>query len=94
MVGKMTFLAGAAAGYVLGTKAGREQYDKIKAAAKQVNENPKVHQVVETVAHKGTEILGEAKDKIGEKVPGARSSATDDAAATSPNGAAGSFQRP
>lgn len=92
MVGKMTFLAGAAAGYVLGAKAGREQYEKIMAAAKQVNENPKVQHAVETVTHKGTEIIGDAKDKIGEKVPGARHSTTDAAAST--NGSSATFQRP
>lgn len=99
MVGKMTFLAGAAAGYVLGAKAGREQYEKIMAAAKQVNENPKVQQAVETVTHKGTEIIGDAKEKIGDKVPGARQSATDDATAGSTsNGTSASlgapYQRP
>lgn len=95
MVGKMTFLAGAAAGYVLGAKAGREQYEKIMAAAKQVNENPKIQQAVDTMTHKGTEIIGDAKDKIGDKVPGARQSAGDESSAPS-NGtsASASFQRP
>lgn len=65
---------------MLGAKAGREQYEKIMAAAKQVNENPKVQHAVETVSHKSTEIISEAKEKIADKVPGARSSATDSAA--------------
>jgi hypothetical protein len=93
-MGKMTFLAGAAAGYVLGTKAGREQYEKIMAAAKHVNENPKVQHAVEAVSSKGTEIITEAKEKIGDKVPGARSGSTEEATAGSTNGSAASTPYP
>jgi hypothetical protein len=94
MIGKMTFLAGAAAGYVLGAKAGREQYEKIMAAAKQVNENPKIQHAVETVSSKGTGIISEAKEKIGDKVPGARSAGSEDAPAHSTNGSSASTSSP
>ncbi len=92
MVGKMTFLVGAAAGYVLGAKAGREKYDQILATAKQVNENPKIQQAVETVTTKGSEIIGEAKDKIVETVPGARNATDDKATAGSQNGTTASMK--
>lgn len=39
---KLTLLAGVAAGYVLGTRAGRERYEQIKAGASRLAGNPKV----------------------------------------------------
>lgn len=35
-MGKLSFLAGAAVGYVLGAKAGRQRYEQIKASANKV----------------------------------------------------------
>lgn len=69
MISKVSFLAGAAVGYVVGARAGREQYDKIKDAARQASESPVVQQAktkVETVAG---DVLHEAKEKIA-VVPG------------------------
>jgi hypothetical protein len=93
MISKVTFLAGAAAGYVLGTKAGREQYEKIASLAKKTNENPKVQHALETVTAKSSEIIHEATDKakdkisdVGDKLPGARNAADDSTAATLPGG--------
>ena len=45
----MPFLIGAAVGYVLGTKAGRERYEQIKQASKQFSENPTVHDATDPV---------------------------------------------
>ncbi len=42
MKGKLAFILGAGVGYFLGTKAGREQYEKIKAGARQAMEHPAV----------------------------------------------------
>jgi len=40
----MTFIAGAAVGYVLGTKAGRERYEQIVSGARNLKEQPVVAQ--------------------------------------------------
>ena len=40
--GRTGFMAGFAAGYILGSKAGRERYEQIKEAAKSVTDNPGV----------------------------------------------------
>lgn len=50
MKSKFVLLAGVAAGYVLGTRAGRGQYEKIRAQAKSMWNDPKVQDQVSTVA--------------------------------------------
>ena len=66
---KISFLAGFAAGYVLGAKAGPERYEQIKAAAAQVKDNPTVqqttHQVTEAVKGKTSEAVGHVTDRNG-----------------------------
>ena len=42
MRGKILFVTGAAVGFVLGARAGRERYEQIKAAAVKVWESPTV----------------------------------------------------
>ncbi len=49
MRGKILFVTGLAAGYVLGTKAGRERYDEIRKAARKVWADPRVKQQVDNV---------------------------------------------
>src|SRR6478752_8454183 len=49
MRGKLLFVAGAAAGYVLGARAGRRRYEQIKAGAAKVWESPGVQKQVTAV---------------------------------------------
>jgi hypothetical protein len=42
---KSALLAGLAAGYVLGAKAGRERYEQIRSAARQFGDNPGVQRL-------------------------------------------------
>lgn len=71
MKGKLSLLVGGAVGYVLGTRAGREQYDKIVAQAQRLWGNPKVQdakaQAQDFAKQKGPE--------VGQKVAGAASGA-------------------
>ena len=48
--GKLMFLAGLGAGFVLGTRAGREKYDELVQAARKVRENPTVQEAAAVVA--------------------------------------------
>jgi hypothetical protein len=56
---KLSFLAGLAAGYVLGAKAGQKRYDQIRTGATKVWSSDPVHHGVET-----------AKQAIREQAPG------------------------
>ena len=49
MRGKILFIFGLAMGYVLGTRAGRERYEQIKAGAEKVWLDPRVQEQVHTV---------------------------------------------
>ncbi len=68
-MGKKTFLIGAAAGYVLGARAGRERYEQIATLAGKVKRNPKVQQAAGTIATRGNEMAHEAAAKAAEKAP-------------------------
>ena len=74
-MGKLGMVVGAAVGYVLGAKAGRERYDQITASARQLLDNPQVKRVVdsapgdlgarlEQVANKAADKVHEAGDKV------------------------------
>jgi hypothetical protein len=47
MKGKILFVAGLGLGYVLGTRAGREKYDELKAAALKVWNDPRLQKQVD-----------------------------------------------
>jgi hypothetical protein len=49
MKGKILFLAGLGVGYVLGTRAGREQYEKLKAQVVRLWNDPRVQHQVDNV---------------------------------------------
>ncbi|MER6189495.1 YtxH domain-containing protein [Streptomyces cyaneofuscatus] len=70
---RLTFIAGVALGYVLGTRAGRERYEQLKKSARQFTENPAVRNAAESAAHSGRDFAGKAyhsvSDKVGDKVP-------------------------
>ena len=45
MAGKLKLLAGLAAGYVLGARAGRERYERIAEATRRLAERPEVREL-------------------------------------------------
>ncbi|MFJ3924149.1 YtxH domain-containing protein [Streptomyces sp. NPDC090022] len=70
---KVTFLAGVALGYVLGTAAGRERYEQMKKSARGFVQNPAVRNAAETAGHTGRQYAGKAfaavSAKVGDAVP-------------------------
>ncbi|MFG3017688.1 YtxH domain-containing protein [Streptomyces sp. NPDC048254] len=70
---KLTFVAGLALGYVLGTRAGRERYEQLKKSARQVAQNPAVRNTAETAAQQGRVYAGKAfhtvSEKMGDRMP-------------------------
>jgi hypothetical protein len=69
---KISFLAGLAAGYVLGSRAGHDRYEQIKQAARSFAENPTVQQAAGAVQAQATGLASTAGSKISERVPGLR----------------------
>ncbi|MBC9728277.1 YtxH domain-containing protein [Streptomyces sp. TRM68367] len=70
---RLTFVAGLAVGYVLGTKAGRERYEELMKSARQVAQNPAVRNTAETAAQQGRHYAGRAyhavSDRVGDHMP-------------------------
>ncbi|MDP5311790.1 YtxH domain-containing protein [Streptomyces poriferorum] len=70
---RLTFIAGVALGYVLGTRAGRERYEQLKKSARQFAQNPAVRNTCETAAQSGRQFAGKAyhavEEKVGDKMP-------------------------
>lgn len=65
MKAKLTFLAGLAAGYVLGTKAGRESYENIKRSVKSMLATEPVQDAVTAVKDTVTDQAHELVAKVG-----------------------------
>ncbi|WP_182111435.1 MULTISPECIES: YtxH domain-containing protein [unclassified Actinotalea] len=70
---KAALLIGGAVGYVLGTRAGRERFEKLRSSAQTVWENPRVQGTVSDA----TAFVKEKAPDLTEKVGGAVKSATD-----------------
>lgn len=62
MKGKIGFVLGAAVGYVLGTRAGRERYEQIKRGAKALWGSEPVQRGVHVVSDAADERVGELKN--------------------------------
>ena len=67
---RVTFVAGFAAGYVLGARAGRERYEQVTKLIQRAAGNPAVQKAVGTVCAKAAELGKTAKDKATDKIPG------------------------
>ncbi len=67
-MGKVSYAAGFAAGYVLGARAGRQRYDQISQGFSKLMSNPKVQETKDTVQHQATGLIGKGKEKVTDKV--------------------------
>ena len=68
MASKLPFLIGLTGGYVLGTRAGRAQYEKIKAAAGRVVESPAVRTRVDSTKAKVSAAVKRQGETVTDKV--------------------------
>ncbi|MFC1416401.1 YtxH domain-containing protein [Streptacidiphilus cavernicola] len=75
---KLTFIAGLALGYVLGTRAGRERYEQLSKAAHDLAQAPTVQSATRNAKQAAGTAAGKAADavvgKVGDRIP---SSVTD-----------------
>lgn len=74
---KLTLLTAAAAGYVLGARAGRERYEQIAAGARTVARNPKVQSAKQQTQSVAAEKAAAAGSVAAEKAKQAASTVSD-----------------
>lgn len=74
---KMTIALGLAAGYVLGSRAGRQRYERIKSTAAGVWSNPHVQDTVHTAEQAAQQQFRHAAETVRDKVPFGDSSQAD-----------------
>jgi hypothetical protein len=68
MRGKLLFLGGLAAGFVLGARAGREKYEEIVQAARKVRDNPTVQEATGVVQEQATRLVSSGKGVVADKL--------------------------
>jgi hypothetical protein len=75
------FVAGAALGYVVGTRAGRERYEQIKRGGKRLWQSDPVQHRIEAAGHAvKTQAVPYVADKVGDAVKSAGRAVKDRAA--------------
>ena len=72
MRGKLLFLGGLAAGFVLGARAGREKYEELVRAARKVKENPTVQEAAGVVQEQATRLVAGGKEMVTDKMSNSR----------------------
>ncbi len=87
MRGKLMFIGGLAAGFVLGSRAGREKYEEIRLNAKKVWEHPTVQEAAGVAQAQANKLYTEGKDKLDQSKVGQKlhsGSSTTDSSLTAP----------
>lgn len=82
MKGKILFVVGLGAGYVLGARAGRERYEQIRKAALNVWNQPQVQQGVDTVKDFAKTRVGDLSGTVLDGVKGLIGNATKSSGST------------
>ncbi|WP_426506974.1 hypothetical protein ACPPVO_52955 [Dactylosporangium sp. McL0621] len=77
MRGKLLFLGGLAAGFVLGARAGREKYEELKATALKIKESPTVQEAAGVVQEQATRLYSDSKTKVTDKLANSRFADTE-----------------
>jgi SLT domain-containing protein len=92
MAGKLSFIVGLGAGYVLGARSGRERYDQIAAKAEELWRNPRVQEKADQPQQVVQEKAGQAGQAVKNKVSSTGSATGTDAHKT-PGSTAGTSGR-
>jgi hypothetical protein len=67
MRGKVMFLGGLAAGFVLGSRAGRQAYDELVRNMRKVRDNPTVQEAAGVVQEQATKLYTQGKETVTDK---------------------------
>jgi hypothetical protein len=68
MRGKLMFLGGLAAGFVLGSRAGRQAYDELARTARKVKDSPSVQEAAGVVQAQATKLYAQGKETVTDKL--------------------------
>ncbi|MBB5824934.1 MULTISPECIES: hypothetical protein [Micromonospora] len=82
MRGKIMFLGGLAAGFVLGARAGREKYEELVVRGRKVLDHPTVQEAAGVAQAQANRLYSEGRDKLsqsrlGEKLSGSSNGSGD-----------------
>ncbi|HEX5598823.1 MAG TPA: hypothetical protein VFX61_22820 [Micromonosporaceae bacterium] len=66
MRGKLMFLGGLAAGFVLGARAGREKYEELLMKGRQFLDHPTVQEAAGVAQAQANRLYSEGKDRLGQ----------------------------
>jgi hypothetical protein len=93
---RATFIIGAAAGYVLGTRAGKERYEQIKRLSQRVADNIQLQETAESLRSQAGDMAGTAREKVSgtlhdrfgdkaDKIPGLHKESADELSRPGPS---------
>ncbi|HEY2947727.1 MAG TPA: hypothetical protein VGJ53_04905 [Micromonosporaceae bacterium] len=68
MRGKLWFIGGLAAGFVLGARAGREKYDELVRNARKAWDHPTVQEAAGVAQAQANRLYTESKEMVGDKL--------------------------
>lgn len=66
---KLTFVAGLAVGYVLGSRAGRQRYEQIARTARKVKDSPGVQGAAGMLQAQAENAVSAVRQKLGNEAP-------------------------
>ena len=66
---KLSFLAGFGAGYVLGSRAGRERYEQIRRGWEQAKDDPRLQSIAGVAQAKADDALSSLRARMGSEPP-------------------------
>jgi hypothetical protein len=66
MRGKLWFIGGLAAGFVLGARAGREKYEELVVKGRKVLDHPTVQEAAGVAQAQANRLMSEGKEKLGQ----------------------------
>ena len=67
---KLYFLVGVGVGFLLGSRVGREPYEKLEAQVRQLAGRPEVKDAVNTMTEKASDLTDSASAAVTQMVPG------------------------
>ena len=66
---KLSFIAGFGAGYVLGSKAGRERYEQIRRAWQNAKDDPRLQSIAGMAQARADDALSSVRARMGSDAP-------------------------